>query len=86
MPLDSAKNLKKESLKIVHRWIDKFGTAYPKLKFADVCLNSSKNFILKTANEETLVFFIFNFLFFLGRKKTTRRRKFEKTSKSKYYN
>lgn len=57
LPLAAAKNLKAESLKIIRKWIEKFGSGYPKLKFANVCLNSSKHFDFQAVNEQTLVLF-----------------------------
>ncbi|KAI6202270.1 hypothetical protein M3Y96_00930400 [Aphelenchoides besseyi] len=54
-PLDAAKNLKKESLKIVKSWIDKFEVGYNKLKTAAKYLVKCKNFDFREANEQLLV-------------------------------
>ncbi|KAI6215782.1 hypothetical protein M3Y94_00425100 [Aphelenchoides besseyi] len=54
-PLDAAKNLKKESLKIVKSWIDKFEVGYSKLKTAANYLVKCKNFDFREANEQLLV-------------------------------
>ncbi|KAI6229109.1 hypothetical protein M3Y99_01151300 [Aphelenchoides fujianensis] len=54
-PLEAAACLKRETLKIVKSWIDKFSVGYQKLKTAAQFLTKSKNFDFSEANEQLLV-------------------------------
>ncbi|KAI6219004.1 hypothetical protein M3Y99_01677900 [Aphelenchoides fujianensis] len=52
--LEAAASLKRETLKIVKSWIDKFSVGYQKLKTAAQFLTKSKNFDFSEANEQLL--------------------------------
>jgi hypothetical protein len=54
-PPDAATTLKKESLKIVKSWIDKFASGYSKLSTASQFLTGCKHFDFRQANEQLLV-------------------------------
>jgi hypothetical protein len=54
-PLEAAQALKKESLKLIKAWIDKFANGYSKLNTAAQYLTECKQFDFRQANEQLLV-------------------------------
>jgi hypothetical protein len=54
-PAEAAIALKKDSLKIIRAWIEKFADGYSKLNVASQYLSQCKHFDFQQANEQLLV-------------------------------